>query len=1088
MKPMRYISLIIALLSVLGLAAQQQQSQYALYNYRNDGDFNAWLNIDVDSITYSNIGLDSVEYDNIVTQEVWTPDSCYRIPIEVIDSIGFRAPAPEYQDNVFHITTEHLPYITAVDSLTITFYSTLPVLMRPTVGQVVTSDTFEEPLTEGFAGKVLEINDDGEHVTIICEGANVTDVFKRLVLVGKGVGVNEEEAKSRPLRKPRKIWGDYENYDNIEFEFPGKVSVKIGDFISIEDHVSMSADYYIFVDLPRFKMRATATGTHNLKTSWSIDSDKILEWMGLERDKFEPDWATPFWPVVAIPGVFSFGVKLGGFLDPSVKLSLTGSTPITFTHTFGVEFSNTDTHVMFPMVIPIANVHSELGTPEISLSLEGKLFAGIALGLKTKLIADNVVHGDITGRFGPEFDAKIQMKQTLGEGDPISWYSLLKDSKVGVQIKADAKVKAKVFGKNMTENLAWDWKWPIPGWELTRYLFPDFTKPELPHYLMPEPLDMTTTPHKDIIMPIYAGLGIYDEEGTQQRAYYSGELYRTDAYYKRIPHIYIGDLPAGQKFTCRPIFNIPSLPGIGEIKADPVTEFTVPEPMTLDISSPLNSVTLKKGQEAFYAINGGWGDYSVSSSAETLCSASLVTIDDKPYVKLVASKYMEDSAVITVKDLRPGTTETIFVTVSGEMTLVTGITLSQTTVNMQPSGTVTLTATVLPEDADNKTLAWESSNESVAMVSTGGIVTAIGEGSCVITCSAVDGSGVKAECQVTVTEQAATQTGETLNVVRETDLGYSPTFAHVDFSAAKTYLGVNEVTTDMLFIINPDNSEVPPEVWFPYDGWFNGDGSATRWGSSTNSMICVKFFNAITDGQFEICDMNGADKVGKTYTTRWALKANGKTYTYTINVTFVEDLPHEYVDLGLPSGTLWATCNVGANSPEEYGDYFAWGETAPKDYYDWSTYKWYNGSYDTMTKYCIHTEYDGDNGFTDGKTELDPEDDAAAVNWGGSWRMPTFEQMRELLDNCTREWTTQGGVNGILVTGPNGSTIFLPAAGGRWYDELDYAGAEGYYWSRSLETDSSDYAWILFFSSLGWYLPSSDRSIGLSVRPVRVQN
>ena len=753
MKRTRYISLIIAMLSVLGLTAQQQQSQYALYNYRNDGDFNAWLNIDVDSITYSNIGLDSVEYDNIVTQEVWTPDSCYRIPIEVIDSIGFRAPKPEYQDDVFHITIEHIPYITAVDSLTITFYSTLPVMMRPVVGQVVTSDTFEEPLTEGFAGKVLEINDDGEHVTIICEGANVTDVFKRLVLVGKGVGVNEEEAKSRPLRKPRKIWGDYEDYDNIEFEFPGKVSVKINDFLSIEDEVSMAADYYVYVDLPRFKMRATATGTHNLKTSWSIDSDKILEWMGLERDKFEPDWATPFWPVVAIPGVFSFGVKLGGFLDPSVKLSLTGSTPITFTHTFGVEFSNTDTHVMFPMVIPIANVHSELGTPEISLSLEGKLFAGIALGLKTKLIADNVVHGDITGRFGPEFDAKIQMKQTLGEGDPISWYSLLKDSKVGVQIKADAKVKAKVFGKNMTENLAWDWKWPIPGWELTRYLFPDFTKPELPHYLMPEPLDMTTTPHKDIIMPIYAGLGIYDEEGTQQRAYYSAELYRTDAYYKRIPHIYIGDLPAGQKFTCRPIFNIPSLPGIGEIKADPVTEFTVPEPMTLNLDTPLNSVTLKKGQEQYVAINGGWGDYSAISSIEGLCSAEIIKNNDQPYVKISASKQMEGSAVVTVKDLRAGTTETILITVSGEFTPVTRIVLAPNELTMEYGESKTLLATVLPLSADNKDVLWSSSDSEVAVVSGEGrnaTVTAVGGGSCTITCSATDGSGVYAECPVTV--------------------------------------------------------------------------------------------------------------------------------------------------------------------------------------------------------------------------------------------------------------------------------------------------------------------------------------------------
>ena len=101
-----------------------------------------------------------------------------------------------------------------------------------------------------------------------------------------------------------------------------------------------------------------------------------------------------------------------------------------------------------------------------------------------------------------------------------------------------------------------------------------------------------------------------------------------------------------------------------------------------------------------------------------------------------------------------------------------------------------------------------------------------------------------------------------------------------------------------------------------------------------------------------------------------------------INIILGEGVPsqeHEWVDLGLPSGTLWATCNVGANAPEEYGDYFAWGETAPKDYYDWSTYKWCKGSYNTMTKYCTNSSY-GYNGFTDGKTELDPEDDAAWFN------------------------------------------------------------------------------------------------------------
>ena len=201
-----------------------------------------------------------------------------------------------------------------------------------------------------------------------------------------------------------------------------------------------------------------------------------------------------------------------------------------------------------------------------------------------------------------------------------------------------------------------------------------------------------------------------------------------------------------------------------------------------------------------------------------------------------------------------------------------------------------------------------------------------------------------------------------------------------------------------------------------------------------------------------------------------------------------DELPdeHEWVDLGLPSGTLWATCNVGANAPEEYGDYFAWGETAPKDYYYWDTYKWCNGSYTTMTKYCTDSSY-GYNGFTDGKTELDPEDDAAYVNWGPSWRMPTTEQQRELYEKCSSTWTTLNGVSGRLFTGPNGNTLFLPAAGGRWDESLGYAGSDGYYWSRALDSSHPNGAYLLYFGSgywSGW--DGNGRSYGRSVRAVRV--
>jgi formylglycine-generating enzyme required for sulfatase activity len=194
---------------------------------------------------------------------------------------------------------------------------------------------------------------------------------------------------------------------------------------------------------------------------------------------------------------------------------------------------------------------------------------------------------------------------------------------------------------------------------------------------------------------------------------------------------------------------------------------------------------------------------------------------------------------------------------------------------------------------------------------------------------------------------------------------------------------------------------------------------------------------------------------------------------------------HELVDLGLPSGTLWATYNVGATAPEEYGDYFAWGETAPKDYYDWSTYKWCNGSETTLTKYCAVSDY-GYNGFTDGKTVLDSEDDAATVNWGSWWCMPTVEQLTELYENCSSAWTTMNDVNGRLFTGPNGNTLFLPAAGRHWGESLMSAGDDGYYWSRTLYPGGSGSAIHLGFQSEDVRWNNNSRYYGFAVRAVRV--
>ena len=196
---------------------------------------------------------------------------------------------------------------------------------------------------------------------------------------------------------------------------------------------------------------------------------------------------------------------------------------------------------------------------------------------------------------------------------------------------------------------------------------------------------------------------------------------------------------------------------------------------------------------------------------------------------------------------------------------------------------------------------------------------------------------------------------------------------------------------------------------------------------------------------------------------------------------------HDYVDLGLPSGTLWATCNVGADAPEGYGNYFAWGETEPKEVYTWDTYKYCNGGSRQMTKYCTDAIY-GFEGFTDGLTVLQLSDDAAAANWGDGWSMPTLEQWNELIDNTTNLWKTINGKAGRLFTGSNGNSIFIPAAynhnyGGQKDPPVDLPYAN--YWSSSLYDLSSD-AWSLNFYEDCGEMADCARFVGQSVRPVLI--
>ena len=269
---------------------------------------------------------------------------------------------------------------------------------------------------------------------------------------------------------------------------------------------------------------------------------------------------------------------------------------------------------------------------------------------------------------------------------------------------------------------------------------------------------------------------------------------------------------------------------------------------------------------------------------------------------------------------------------------------------------------------------------------------------------------------------------------------------------------VNRITlSETQVAIGTDESLQLTAVVYPSDA----DNTDVVWISSDENVVTV--------------DKGYVKAVGVGTATITCTAADGSGVQATCSVTVTN---HEYVDLGL--SVKWAVMNIGANALEEYGDYFVWGETNSKTDYSWETYKWCKGSYDTMTKYCTSSKY----GSVDKKTVLDLEDDAAHANWGGSWRMPTTDEQDELRTKCTWEWRTLNGVNGYRVTGPNGNSIFLPAAGYRHYSFLNDAGRDGYYWSSSLYLNSDNYAYYLRFGSGVTNYGSYYRDYGLSVRAV----
>ena len=274
------------------------------------------------------------------------------------------------------------------------------------------------------------------------------------------------------------------------------------------------------------------------------------------------------------------------------------------------------------------------------------------------------------------------------------------------------------------------------------------------------------------------------------------------------------------------------------------------------------------------------------------------------------------------------------------------------------------------------------------------------------------------------------------------------------------------------------------------------------WSVEQNPTVDKEHLSTTVWNESFVCTITNLEPDTKYYVRAYALR--GLEYYYGDEKSFTTAANgvgggimngHLYIDLGLPSGTLWATCNVGADKAEDFGDYYAWGETSPKTTYNWNTYQYCNGgsidyfnSCNTLTKYCDNSHY-GYNGFTDSLTTLQAIDDAATVNWGNGWRTPTSEEWIELYYNTTSTMTTQNGVWGRLFIASNNMSLFLPASGYRWIG-MDFVD-DACYWSSSLCTTDQEYlvspdcAYFFGYFASDTRLGEGCRGIGFNVRPVR---
>ncbi len=976
-------------------ASAPSGDQKALYNYRNDGKFNAWLNYEIDSITYSRIDTLGVEHDDIVVQEVWTPDSLYRIPLEAIDSIGFRAPAPKMRDNLFYIRDYHIGHTLSLDSLTVNFSKSINNDSLPSVGQVMLCVIDKTPFEEGFAGKVQQIKRHDNHIEVICSEVSPFDVFERLVIVEMGVS-NLEAGDG-----PSKIRGEFFDEGIKTIELPEKWkdewAVKFLDLFSITSknpvvraklYADISAFYYyqnfdIWIDHPDLtykvefdwdKISKLGDEYKELKDVWKLlkeaDYDAIVK-SEQEKDLEEKEWEykipIPF-ELAPVNCVIEFGVMLKP-QAANLKAGLEWKTSVSHHLGFNLQARNP----LAPEVEGLTDgwhigcSHNFNQRPcdsfKANVSIDGSFSFGVFARLKASLITKYLLHASVGAEAGIKLSYSGDFTLYDTDCDVPNAYGLLKDTNIGAKLYGKAKGEVGALPFDLI-NLSGEAEYPF--WEGKFYLFPHFSNPWLATELgyNRDYNEMFTTTVSKQLIPLLSckpGLAFYSDG-----LGYSKWNTREAAYFDDLPYDFVtperdvqisaneAGLKPGETYRCYPVFKMFGK----EWKAGPYTEFTYPQTLSLEIPS----LILQKDDVQLVHINGGWGDYEVSSYPEDVVKAEQFISGNYSQVRITALK--DGTASVKVHDKR--SLEDVFVAVKvfGDPEEGTAITVSKENIEFGPLPYGTnATETFMITNHGSKELQFNVYNEP-ENIKNGFIVEGANE------------------------------------------LQYLQPGASMSFKVTAKGIGPNLNRSGKLLIASNATKDPVP----------------------------------------------------------LGLKVEGKATSV------------KYVDLGL--SVKWAECNLGALAAADgTEEFYAWGETDSKPSYGWDTYTLCDGTAESCHNLGNISETDHD---------------AANYQWGGKWRMPTTDEFKELLEKCTWKWDNSlemvGGLPGYKITGPNGKSIFLEAAGISKGDEIKETKGQGFYLSSNQGENNLQTAQALNFEKGNYAMTEILRCMGVSIRPVYDEN